>query len=105
MSEPILRLVIELEDIEPGVDYPRLVEGVRRAPPEDVGGVFGFYDFLEAVANPKHPEHQYLIRWAGGGFDPEDIDQRAIEFDLATLAEFRRRAVAGRRNRAKKSDS
>ena len=43
---------------EPGIKYPRYVEGERRAPPEDCGGTPGFEAFLEAIANPKHPEHE-----------------------------------------------
>ena len=88
---------------DPGTDYPKFVDGARSAPPEDVGGVPGFLEFLDAVANPKHPEHRHLLSWAGGAFDADDIDQREIEFDLAMLAEFRRRVVVGHRNRALKA--
>lgn len=83
-------------------DYPVFVDGERRAPPEDVGGVLGFLEFLDTIRDPRHPEHGHLLGWAGGRFDPEDIDCREIELDLAMLAEFRRRVRAGHRSRTKK---
>lgn len=62
---------------EPGQRYPICLEGRRACPPEDVGGIGGFYQFLNAIADPNHPEHQYLLKWAAGSFNPEafDLDQ------------------------------
>jgi hypothetical protein len=59
---------------EAGVEYPRLLAGERSAPPEDVGGVGGYEEFLEAVADPKHPERDAYLTWVGGAFDPEAFD-------------------------------
>ncbi|MGE5194390.1 MAG: IS1096 element passenger TnpR family protein [Deltaproteobacteria bacterium] len=42
-------------------------------PPDDIGGVGGFYDYLEALADPKHDRHDELLEW-GGPFDPEAFD-------------------------------
>ncbi len=39
---------------EPGVRYPRVVTGKRACPPEDVGSVPGYYDFVDATADPAH---------------------------------------------------
>ena len=55
----------EIRDGEPDVDYPVFVEGERRGPPEDVGGVTGFMEFLEAMLNPLHEEHEPVARWYG----------------------------------------
>jgi hypothetical protein len=67
---------------EPGVKYPRCIAGSRRAPPEDVGGPSGYFDFLEAWHDPRHEEHKNTRRWAGRTFDPEffnlDANNRAI---------------------------
>jgi len=57
-----------------GVRYPICLEGARACPPEDVGGVPGYEDFLDAVRDPKHPEHGGLLEWVGGAFDPEEFD-------------------------------
>lgn len=58
---------------EEGQRYPLCVEGERACPPEDVGGVWGYAEFLEALANPKHEQHEDYMEWAGP-FDPENFD-------------------------------
>lgn len=59
---------------EPGKRYPLCLEGERACPPEDVGGVWGYVDFLEAIQNPQHEEHDQMLAWVGGKFDPEAFD-------------------------------
>ena len=61
-------------EAEPGKQYPLCLEGARACPPEDVGGVWGYADFLEAIADPEHEEHDGLLEWAGGRFDPEEFN-------------------------------
>src|ERR1700683_1007867 len=73
-------------EAEPGVQYPRLIEAVGRCPPEDVGGPWGYADFLEAVRNPKHERHVELTEWIGEGFDPKAVDVEAHAEELAALA-------------------
>ena len=43
-----------VRDGEADVDYPAFVGGERRCPPEDIGGVPGFMEFLEAALDPLH---------------------------------------------------
>lgn len=59
---------------EKGVKYPRCIEGERACPPEDCGGTPGFENFLEAMADRKHPDHRDLKEWYGGKFDAEKFD-------------------------------
>ena len=66
--------------------YPRFIDGARRAPPEDVGGEPGFEHFITVMANPKHPEHADLKRWYGSIFDPNNIDEKLININIAKLA-------------------
>ena len=61
--------------------YPRCVAGEGRCPPEDCGGVHGYAEFLEVIADPDHEEHELTLRWAGGQFDPEAFDPAAVKFD------------------------
>jgi hypothetical protein len=59
-----------------GERYPLCVEGERACPPEDVGGVWGYAQFLEALADPHHKRHKELRDWIGGSFDSELFDAR-----------------------------
>lgn len=71
---------VVLEHIGPGeadVSYPRVVAGERACPPEDVGGIGGYYGFLEALADTADPRHEDMLEWCGEAFDPGafDIDE------------------------------
>jgi hypothetical protein len=54
--------------------YPVCIKGKRACPPEDCGGEGGYYYFLEAIQDPEHPEHEEMLEWEGGSFDPEAFD-------------------------------
>lgn len=76
-------------DADPTVKYPRFVDGKRRGPPEDVGGPPGFFDFLEALANPRHSEHRRLVEWYGGPYDADDLDLLNLRLRIGALAKRR----------------
>jgi hypothetical protein len=65
----------------PGTEYPRCAGGARRCPPEDCGGIPGFEEFLAAIADPQHAEHEAMLTWAGGAYDPDEFDPGAVRFD------------------------
>jgi hypothetical protein len=75
---------------EPGLAYPVCTEGKRHGPPQDCGGIPGFYTLLEAVADPAHDQHEELRDWLGGGFDPEAFSVEEVNRRLRPLQ--RRRA-------------
>ena len=62
---------------------PVCIKGKRACPPEDCGGIWGYEDLLEAISNPNHPEHEDMLEWLGGEFDPEEFDLEQINKDLA----------------------
>lgn len=69
------RHVVAVEDaaaLASGPHLPRCVAGARACPPEDCGGVYRYPEFLDALANPEHPEHREMVDWSGG-FEPEDF--------------------------------
>ncbi len=61
--------------------YPVCLAGRRACPPEDCGGIFGYFEFLEAIKNPNHEEHQNMLKWVDGHFDPEYFDRTSVLFD------------------------
>lgn len=66
--------------------------GERACPPEDVGGPPGYMEYLEALRNPSHPEHEQMVEWSGPSFDPERFDLEGINRRLSRLSRSRRRA-------------
>ena len=70
---------------EPGIAYPVCTGGKLHCPPEDCGGVYGYYDFLEAIGDPDHERHEELLEWIGGHFDPEEFSVKEINAKLANL--------------------
>jgi len=61
------------------------IAGARACPPEDCGGVSGYYHLLEARAAPGHEDHDMLMEWVGGKFDPEAFDVEAVDRALKRL--------------------
>jgi hypothetical protein len=70
---------------EEGVPYPVCVAGKLHGPPEDCGGVPGYYNLLEALRDPTHPEHEDMLDWLGGEFDPEVFSVEAVNRRLAPI--------------------
>ena len=70
---------------EAGITYPRCIAGERACPPEDCGGPWGYGNFVEAIQNPKHEQHEELLEWVGGDFDPEAFDLEATNEELQAL--------------------
>jgi Plasmid pRiA4b ORF-3-like protein len=66
----------------PDWHYPLCTGGARAAPPDDVGGPGGYEEFLAAIKDPKHEEHENMLIWIGGAFDPEGFDLNAINRTL-----------------------
>jgi len=58
------------------------IKGVGACPPEDCGGIGGFEDFCEAIADPKHPEYAELKEWYDGKYDPEHFDLDGVNDGL-----------------------
>ena len=65
--------------------YPLCLDGAHAVPPEDVGGPPGYIDFLEAISDSHHPEHEETLDWCGGEFDPGTFDIDRINKILARI--------------------
>lgn len=88
-----------LIDALPGVAYPRLIEATGRCPPEDIGGPWGYGEFLEAIADPKHERHAESMEWIGEAFDPTAVDTEGHAHAVAALAKQWSRKPPVRRKR------
>jgi len=64
---------------------PRCIKGKNACPPEDIGGLWGYYDMLEALSDSDNPERNEIIEWLGDDefdptyFDLEEINERMAE--------------------------
>jgi hypothetical protein len=67
---------------ERGKRYTVCLEGARACPPEDVGGAWGYREFLEVITDPGHEDHDGLLEWAGGSFDAELFDPAAATREM-----------------------
>ena len=46
------------------------ITGRNACPPEDVGGTPGYEELVDAIRDPANPEHETMLQWCGGAFDP-----------------------------------
>lgn len=77
---------------EAGVRYPRLIDGERAAPPDDVGGIWFYNDLAEILRRPgglkaaarQDPTADWDIyeEWLPEDFDPDIFDRDSINAAL-----------------------
>ena len=79
-------LVEKILPVEKGKRYPNCSKGKRACPPEDVGGVWGYTDFLETIKDVHHSEHEDMLEWVGGEFDPEEFDMKYVNERLKKIS-------------------
>ena len=65
--------------------WPMCTGGANATPPEDVGGPPGYLDFVQAMRDPRHQQHQEVWQWWGGPFDPEAFSMNEVNRALRTL--------------------
>ncbi len=78
--------------VAPNITCPLCTRGAGACPPEDCGGIGGFYSLLEVIRNPQQPRHKELLEWVGGNYDSEEFSIEAIN-----------RVLPGRKKRAARS--
>ena len=74
--------ILKLENVlDGGMETPVCLAGKRACPPEDCGGIWGYSNLLEILANPDHEEYESSLEWVGDNFDPD-------YFDIVEINEF-----------------
>ena len=71
--------------LDPDTYYPVCIKGKLNCPPEDCGGLYGYYNLLEIISNKKHPEYKEMLDWMGGGFDPNEFEVDDVNVDLEDI--------------------
>ncbi|WP_294531897.1 plasmid pRiA4b ORF-3 family protein [uncultured Rhodoblastus sp.] len=75
------------------LSYPRYIGGAQNCPPEDCGGIPGFYETLDAATDPEHENHDEAKQWLED-YDPNEIDELPIKYALLRIANKRNAAKA-----------
>jgi len=71
---------VAVEEITPPVEgqvLPLFLKGKRAAPPELIGGAWGYQALLEAKENPRHPERERFAKLIAN-YDPDAVEMDAI---------------------------
>jgi hypothetical protein len=76
-----------VEEILPpdAVPHAVCVAGRRAGPPEDCGGVWGYAELLDILADPEHPQHAERLEWLGHQHDPAAFDMQAVNRALTDI--------------------
>lgn len=67
--------------LDPAIRLPVCIAGKRSCPPEDCGGLWGYYEMLEALGSPGHEQHEDMVDWIGS-FDPDDFSLDGVNAQL-----------------------
>ncbi len=79
-------IVVEkiLEGDERFFGKPVCIDGENAGPPEDCGGIYGYYGMLKALKDKRHPEHEEIKEWLGD-FDPKQFDMNRVNRILSRM--------------------
>jgi len=75
-------LLEKILEKEPKTYYPVCIDGKNACPPEDCGGIWGYANLLEIMADPEHEEYEDMMDWLGGEFDPTAFDKEEVNDSL-----------------------
>ena len=60
--------VERIVDLGVPLDTAICITGKNASPPEDVGGIPSYAEFLNAIRDPANPEHQTMVQRGRGAF-------------------------------------
>jgi len=84
-------IVTDVSAGDPEIAYPRYIGGEQAGPPEDCGGIPGFYDLLKARNDPEDPDHAEAVEYLDD-YDPDVIEELPIKYALGRIAARRNAA-------------
>jgi hypothetical protein len=79
-----LTLLNSFDDSTAGI-YPICIGGLRKAPPEDSGGITGYEIALELIKSDKKKAYTLISEWYGDDYDPEYFNLEEINKALYQL--------------------
>jgi len=71
--------------------YPICIAGAKSCPPEDCGGLGGYYEMLAILRRGKGELYKQYLQWLGGEYDPEYFNMEQVNSRLASWKKVARR--------------
>lgn len=68
-----------------GIKYGVCLDGAGACPPEDCGGVWGYKNLVEVLADPTREEYGELREWVGGPIDVAAFDLSSVNARLQAV--------------------
>jgi hypothetical protein len=72
---------------------PVCLAGENACPPDDCGGIDGYYELLKIIKDPKHPEYEEKSVWLGefdpAGFNIKEVNAALKDFSKDPDADWR----------------
>lgn len=90
---------ISVEEVSPDKRYhgiPVCLDGAGACPPEDCGGIGGYAELQEALADPRHERHLELKEWLGRPVDAAAFDVATVNDELAAQVPTKTRRAGNR---------
>ncbi len=81
------KILLEKIAYEENIKTPICIKGKLACPPEDCGGIYGYYDLLDTLSDPGNPDYENMLEWVGGEFDPEAFSIEEVNGRLSNLAD------------------
>jgi hypothetical protein len=78
-------LIVEDILLPDGVRHAACLTGRRAGPPEDCGGVWGYKELCDILADPRHPDHAERVGWLGRPHDPATFNRDVINAALKRI--------------------
>jgi hypothetical protein len=73
-------LLEKIFPLEKGKKLPACTGGRRACPPEDCGGVWGYYNLLAILSDPQHEEYSEMSEWVGSSWDADAFNPNSVVF-------------------------
>lgn len=65
---------------EKGIKYPTCIDGELACPPEDCGGISGYYELQKTLSNPNDEDYEQMRSWVGDDWDAKKFNKKDIKF-------------------------
>lgn len=73
---------------EKGRKFPVCIDGEKKCPPEDCGGLSGFYEMLKILKKKKGREYKEMNEWLGGKYDPDEFNIPEVNKNLKSYKDM-----------------